>query len=212
MISRPRALTVVALLASLTAGCTQWAQKEWPPYAATAQSGQGAILFKITADTQVNDASINSLLLMWPDRNEPHPEVWHHNQHYRVLGERINKSPDDVVLIPLKPGVYSRTIVRFFYVGYEVHYADLEPSRPFEFAVAPGQVTVLGGIHLTAAVSRVAETATTGQITASANVRIEDDASAKSAILAEALARPEAESSQWRSALEAARRELAPAR
>jgi hypothetical protein len=192
----------------LAVGCRSFLP-EWPPYQDTVQEGQGAVLFQISEDVRLSDDfGINSVMVRWPDKNQPGPDDWARSQHFRVPLDEMVNHVTSTVLIALTPDSYPHTVVRVLFAGYQIHYIDLEPDKPLDFTVRPGEVTVLGRLHVAANVETTEEGTDQRDYSQAAHLVLDDSRKTKLAVLNDALARPEATAFAWHDALESARRRL----
>jgi hypothetical protein len=195
----------------LLCGCYFRALKSWPSRREMDQKKQGAVLLKLTADMKMDAFQFQGIRLIWRTGKDGKGNANLVNS-LRIRPDMQNQFTNDVLLVPLEPGTYTETLVDVNFIGHVAQLAELTPEKPLTFTVEPGKVTVIGRLDLSLFLTVISQTEDSREFKTSALVRVDDSALAKTRILEEALARPEADSLQWRDALEAARVGLPPAR
>jgi hypothetical protein len=195
----------------LLSGCSFRALKSWPPRQEMDQRKQGAILLKLTADMKMSAFQFQGIRLIWRTGKKGMGDASLVNS-LRIRPDMQNQFSNDVLLVPLEPGIYTETVVAVNFIGHEAQLVELTPQKPLIFTVEPGKITVIGRLDLNLLLNVISQTEDSRQFTTNALVRVDDGAQAKTEILEEALRRPESDTLQWRDALEAARAGLSAAR
>jgi len=210
-------LAAVAGLALSLAGCIAGETASWSDAGGTPPESRQGVLFKLNIDAELrgNFTFGHDVYFLRPD--DPPDEMSmgylvHHSQFYGVPSRwstagkyHANRFPDDLVLVPLKPGHYKGIDVEVWHLptargvaSRSLHVAAPGPMDSFD--VRPGKLTVLGTMDVKLEIVPGSATSSAEAVTSDAE-RLE--------ILDEALSRPEAQSRGWAGLLGAARGELA---
>lgn len=207
-----RPVSLLALAALLSACATTGGIAPWPPrQTAAAAAPPAGVLFKLNVDADMQGMYLNYVQVFFhplaPDRNSIDTQG---DQQLIVAGDAINKFPNDVVLLPLKPGEYFGTAVGLVYSGSQSQGIVTQAIGAFEhFTLKPGQIRVLGSLDVVAKDRVVSQDANGQQQRTTTNTTSTDSSLAKKLeILDAALSRSEADRLGWRGALEDARRDV----
>jgi len=188
-----------------------WPSRASPPVAA-AHPPTG-VLLKLSIDDSRNAISINRVKVYFRRADQASGDSAANFQYVVIPGGALNRFPNDLLLAPLSPGSYEGTLLVFEYGG---HTASFRLKGDYDkYEVRPGKVTVLGAVdtHFSAHATTLADgrPGATAVLDVGSAGYLEKPrvAEARRQAVAAALARPEAESLNWREALEAAQAELA---
>ena len=213
-IFRRGVLLAALAAAALSAGCASVATNTlspWPPNPAASASTPpaastepvSAILFKLNIDAAMQGTYLRSLILRFPLLSEIEAKVdaglW---QSISIDGNAVNKFPNDVLLLPVRPGNYFAAGLGVFYrnPGGNLGNVAMPLNKEFaHFTVKPGEIVDLGAVDISMEARSVSDQMRQTSVTIAADSSLARKVEAVEA----ALARPEADSLHWRDALEA---------